>query len=111
MMHQNLPPVTATKGYIQGLNGLRCLSIMIVIIGHFFLGEYSGISSLGGYIFFAISGFLITRLLLAEAKETGDVRIGAFYYRRFLRLLPVLIVYIIVVVIFAQMHSIPTPLV
>ena len=109
MTHANLPPVSATKDHIQGLNGLRCLSIMIVILGHFFLGEYSGISSLGVYIFFVISGFLITRLLLAEAKETGDVRIGAFYYRRFLRLFPVLIVYMIVVVIFAAMHAIPTP--
>lgn len=108
-MTQILPPISATKGHIQGLNGLRCLSIMIVIVGHFFLGEYSGISSLGVYIFFVISGFLITRLLLAEAKETGDVKIGAFYYRRFLRLFPVLIVYMLVVVIFARMHAIPTP--
>jgi peptidoglycan/LPS O-acetylase OafA/YrhL len=110
-MHQILPPISATKGHIQGLNGLRCLSILIVIIGHFFLGEYSGISSLGVYVFFVISGFLITRLLLAEMKETGDVRIGAFYYRRFLRLFPVLIVYMAVVVIFAQIHAIPTPLI
>jgi peptidoglycan/LPS O-acetylase OafA/YrhL len=109
MMTQILPPISATKGHIQGLNGLRCLSILIVIIGHFFLGEYSGISSLGVYIFFVISGFLITRLLLAEAKETGDVKIGAFYYRRFLRLFPVLIVYMLVVTLFAQMHAIPTP--
>jgi peptidoglycan/LPS O-acetylase OafA/YrhL len=111
MMNQILPPITATKGHIQGLNGLRCLSIMIVIFGHFFLGEYSGISSLGVYIFFVISGFLITRLLLAEAKETGEVKIGAFYCRRFLRLFPVLIVYMIAVVAFARMYSIPTPLV
>lgn len=111
MMIEPLPPVSATKGHIQGLNGLRCLSILIVIIGHFFLGEYSGISSLGVYIFFVISGFLITRLLLAEAKETGEVRIGAFYWRRLLRLFPVLIVYMIVVVLFAQMHSIPAPLI
>lgn len=111
MMNQLLPSVSATRGHIQGLNGLRCLSILIVIIGHFFLGEYSGISSLGVYIFFVISGFLITRLLLAEAKETGDVRIGAFYWRRLLRLFPVLIVYMIIVVLFAQMHSIPTPLI
>ena len=111
MMYPNLPPVSATKDHIQGLNGLRCLSIMIVIIGHFFLGEFSGISSLGVYIFFVISGFLITRLLLAEAKETGEVRIGAFYYRRFLRLFPVLIVYMIVIVLFARSHAIPTPLV
>jgi peptidoglycan/LPS O-acetylase OafA/YrhL len=111
MMSQILPPISATKGHIQGLNGLRCLSIMIVIIGHFFLGEYSGISSLGVYIFFVISGFLITRLLLAEAKETGDVKIGAFYYRRFLRLFPVLIVYMLAVAVFAQMYAIPTPLI
>lgn len=109
MMNQILLPISATKGHIQGLNGLRCLSIMIVIVGHFFLGEFSGISSLGVYIFFVISGFLITRLLLAEAKETGDVRIGAFYYRRLLRLFPVLIVYMIVVVGYARMHAIPTP--
>jgi peptidoglycan/LPS O-acetylase OafA/YrhL len=111
MMHPNLPPISATKGHIQGLNGLRCLSIMIVIVGHFFLGEFSGISSLGVYIFFVISGFLITRLLLAEAKETGEIKVGAFYYRRLLRLFPVLIVYMIVIVLFARTNEIPTPLV
>ena len=108
-MSTNLPPVTASKGHIPGLNGLRCLSIMIVLIGHFFLGELSGISSLGVYIFFVISGFLITRLLIAEAKDTGNVDIPAFYVRRFLRLYPVLIVYMIVVVVFSRLHALPTP--
>lgn len=95
MLRLNSNQIKACRGYIPGLDGLRAISIGIVLFGHFFLEKYLGFSALGVYIFFAISGFLITRLLFAELNETANIRIGMFYYRRFLRLYPVLIAYML----------------
>ncbi|MEZ5946595.1 MAG: acyltransferase [Hyphomonas sp.] len=81
----------AGYGYIPGLDGVRCLAVAIVMIAH---AGYERIvpGGLGVTVFFFISGFLITRLLLAEASEKGRIGIGNFYIRRFLRLLPALYV-------------------
>jgi peptidoglycan/LPS O-acetylase OafA/YrhL len=99
----------ARRGYIPGLDGLRALSISIVLAGHFFLGRFQGFSSLGVYIFFVISGFLITRLLLAECKETGTVSATKFYFRRLLRLYPVLIAFVLVVSLIAATRGLAVP--
>jgi peptidoglycan/LPS O-acetylase OafA/YrhL len=53
-----------------------------------------GISAIGLKVFFVISGFLITRLLLAENKKAGNISLKNFYIRRLLRLYPVIIVYV-----------------
>lgn len=90
--------------FIKGFDGLRALSITAVILTH--LGVYDlmfdydlnprpaylihGIT--GVTLFFTISGFLITLLLLNERKVTGTVNIRNFYARRFLRLLPPLVI-------------------
>jgi peptidoglycan/LPS O-acetylase OafA/YrhL len=89
----------AAHGNVPSLDGLRAVSIAIVLMGHMVLpASLLGISALGVKIFFFISGFLITRLLLAENRASGHVSLGNFYIRRFLRLYPVLIVYMILVV-------------
>ena len=86
----------AAYGLVPGLNGLRAVSILLVLIGHFAVPEqFKGISALGVFLFFAISGFLITRLLFAENKKFGNINLMQFYYRRYLRLYPVLIFYIL----------------
>jgi len=90
MVSKRLAP-KAEYGYIHGLDGLRALAVMIVIIAH------TGLTSIipGGFgvtVFFFISGFLITRLLLAERDKKGYINYGNFYTRRFLRLLPALFV-------------------
>ena len=86
----------AAYGFIPSLNGLRAASILLVVIGHFALPErFSGVSALGVFLFFAISGFLITRLLFAEDKKFGSINLKGFFYRRYLRLYPVLIFYLI----------------
>src|SRR4051812_23665853 len=69
------------------LDGLRAVSVMVVLLFH---GEIAGFG--GGYlgvsIFFTLSGYLITSLLIAERAGTGTTRVGAFYVRRAKRLLP-----------------------
>lgn len=75
---------------ILGLDGLRALSVLVVFFHH------TGVTSFhGGYIgvevFFVLSGFLITRNLLAEQTANGTINYLAFYIRRAKRLYPALI--------------------
>ncbi len=81
-------------GYNPALDGLRALAIAAVVAQH------AGIPGVKGYhgvtLFFVISGYLITRLLLQEHYRTGRLRLGAFYRRRFARLAPALIVAVLV---------------
>jgi peptidoglycan/LPS O-acetylase OafA/YrhL len=74
-------------GEIAGLDGLRALSVLAVMFAHFGFGHIVP-GGLGVTVFFFISGFLITTLMLREAHATGGVAIGRFYARRLLRLQP-----------------------
>lgn len=98
-------------GHLPGLDGLRALSIMIVMVGHFLLGRAAALSTIGVYIFFVISGYLITRLMFAEQARFGAVDVGRFYARRFLRLYPVLIVFLLAIVATAIAAERPRPLI
>ncbi|HLO66137.1 MAG TPA: acyltransferase, partial [Holophaga sp.] len=75
--------------YIMGLDGLRALSVLVVLCYHAHLPWARG-GYLGVEVFFVISGFLITRLLVLEHGETGRISLGRFWFRRFKRLLPAL---------------------
>ena len=75
------------RGQIPGLDGLRALSVLTVIYGHYGFGAWLP-GGLGVTVFFFISGFLITTLLLREIHATGKLAIGRFYLRRLLRLQP-----------------------
>src|SRR5947199_6345557 len=95
--------LAAKNGRVQSLEGLRAISILLVLFGHFLLPpSVAGISGFGVTIFFFISGFLITRLLFAEIKANGDIDIKSFYLRRILRLYPVIVVSILLCVILAS---------
>jgi len=76
-------------GFIAPLDGLRGIAIILVVFAH---ASYEGFASfVGGVdIFFAVSGFLITTLILQEDRSQGGVDLRAFYIRRALRLLPLL---------------------
>lgn len=78
-------------GYRKGLDGLRGVAVLSVMIYHSGLirGGFLGVD-----VFFALSGFLITSLLLEERAATGAVDIRSFYFRRALRLLPALLVFV-----------------
>jgi peptidoglycan/LPS O-acetylase OafA/YrhL len=92
------------QNYFPSLDGLRGISIIFVIIGHFFfkrdillLKIFS--ADLGVIIFFVISGFLITTLLLREKEKTGKISLKKFYVRRSLRIFPVAYLYLFVLLI------------
>jgi len=76
--------------YFAGLDGLRCFSILAVIGYHANLTTTSLFQrgQFGVDLFFVISGFLITTLLLREQASTGRVSLSAFYLRRGLRIFP-----------------------
>ncbi len=76
--------------FFGALDGLRCLSILMVI-WHHAGGQRPGMlgrGQLGVALFFAISGFLITTLLLREREARGQISLRGFYYRRTLRIFP-----------------------
>jgi peptidoglycan/LPS O-acetylase OafA/YrhL len=70
---------------IPGLDGARALAVLLVVAGHF---GFPINSSLGVLIFFVLSGFLITWLMLKEVDTSGTVNLKNFYMRRMLRIFP-----------------------
>jgi peptidoglycan/LPS O-acetylase OafA/YrhL len=87
--------------YLPGLNGIRWIAALAVVVHHIeqfkatlrvpHVYDHPAIWSFGGQgvgLFFVLSGYLITMLLLTEADRTGRVAIGAFYVRRVLRIFP-----------------------
>jgi peptidoglycan/LPS O-acetylase OafA/YrhL len=77
--------------YRPGLDGLRALAVAGVVLYHAEPGWLPG-GYLGVDLFFVLSGFLITSLLLAERDRTGTVDLGRFWLRRARRLLPAVVV-------------------
>ena len=75
-------------GYRPALDGIRGIAIAIVVLFHAFGWPREG--TFGVDLFFVLSGFLITLILLKEQSESGTIGIRAFYYRRARRLLPAL---------------------
>ncbi|MBK9712492.1 MAG: serine hydrolase [Kouleothrix sp.] len=75
--------------YLPGLDGLRALAVVGVLLYHADLGVWGGF--LGVESFFVLSGFLITALLLAEWRGRGRIDLVAFWARRARRLLPALL--------------------
>ena len=81
---------TTRLGYRPALDGIRAIAVIPVMVGHAVSrlapGGYSGVR-----LFFVLSGFLITTLLVEEWSDRCSIRLGAFYVRRALRLLPALL--------------------
>ena len=77
--------------YLPGLDGLRAIAVSAVLVYHANHNWLTG-GFLGVEVFFVISGYLITLLLLSEKERTGTVRLGQFWLRRARRLLPALFV-------------------
>ncbi|MHB8438134.1 MAG: acyltransferase family protein [Acidimicrobiales bacterium] len=88
----SLGPVTrAGPARVVSLDGLRALLVAGVILYHLDGGRLrSATGEVAVIVFFVLSGFLITALLLDERARSGQVRLGAFYARRIRRLLPAL---------------------
>src|SRR5665213_999099 len=79
---------------LPSLDGLRAVSILFVLIGHWSQGHSSPdlrlihLADLGVLVFFVISGYLITTLLCREGQKRGEVSLRRFYLRRTLRIFP-----------------------
>ncbi len=95
-----------TWQHLPALDGLRAAAVVAVLLFH--AGHLQG-GFLGVDLFFALSGFLITSLLLRDADH-GGVRLLAFWGRRFRRLLPAVFVLIAVVALGAWMFGSPADL-
>ncbi len=91
---------------LAGLDGLRALAILAVMGYHFgFPGLPGGF--LGVDLFFALSGYLITTLLLAEHRRAGRIRLRAFWARRARRLLPCLVLVIVAASLYVRFVAPP----
>ena len=100
--------MATTSRRIPSLDGLRAISIAFVLFEHLSGTHGAPISletvhhrmgelgSLGVRIFFVISGFLITTLLVEETKATGRISLGAFYVRRMFRIFPAAYTFVLV---------------
>src|SRR6476620_9337140 len=86
--------------YLPGIDALRALAVLAVFFYHSSVDWMPG-GFLGVDVFFVISGYLITSLLLREVRRGGHVRLGRFWLRRARRLLPAVGVLIAVTMIAA----------
>jgi len=88
-MNSTPSPTTPDRFRVPGLDGIRALAVATVIVFHLLPGTLIG-GYLGVDIFFVVSGFLITTLLLREHSATGRISLRGFWTRRARRLLPAL---------------------
>jgi peptidoglycan/LPS O-acetylase OafA/YrhL len=99
------PPGAAEHGRLRSLDGLRAVSILMVLLGHssgtrgfvrlnFGIGDFA---HLGVLVFFVISGFLITTLLMHEYDQHGRISLRLFYARRSVRIFPASYAYLTVI--------------
>ena len=84
-------PVKGDQKYLPGLDGLRALAVAAVVAYHLGYGWAQG-GLLGVGVFFTLSGYLITDLLLGQWRRSGKMHLGDFWLRRARRLLPALFV-------------------
>ena len=90
-------PVGSSQRYMPGLDGLRAIAVIAVIAYHLDPDWVPG-GLLGVGVFFTLSGYLITDLLLGQREATGRLQLGNFWLRRARRLLPALFLMLAVVV-------------
>ena len=89
------PPAADAPGRRRDIQGLRAIAVLLVVLFHAELPVPGGF--VGVDVFFVISGFVITAMLMREWSQHGRIRFGHFYFRRFLRLTPALALVVAVV--------------
>jgi peptidoglycan/LPS O-acetylase OafA/YrhL len=109
------------KSYIPTLNGWRAIAVLLVVGAHSLsmllnsdtkigsvVGSIFSHAGVGVDVFFAISGFLISTLLLNEKDKTGTINLSGFYTRRAFRILPPMLVYLAVLGVLKITDVIPS---
>ena len=108
-------PVAQRAERLPSLDGLRAVAIVLVVVGHGlnsipsppglvrFISPIVGNGHLGVCLFFTLSGYLITYLLLRERDRRGAISLGAFYLRRVLRIFPAAYAYLATVALLATL--------
>ena len=91
-------------GYMASLDGVRGLMTLGVLLAHTRMALFGG-ALIYMDVFFAMSGYLITSLLIADYQKRGAIRLKKFYIRRFMRLYPALAAMIILFVAFCWLFS------
>src|SRR5438477_12091405 len=89
-------PTESAQRYVSGLDGVRAVAVLCVIAYHLNVPWAQG-GLLGVGVFFTLSGYLITDLLLSHWRRYGSLGLGRFWLRRARRLLPALFVMLAVV--------------
>ena len=96
--------VLAHSGHIPGLDGIRALALGLVLFSHHVIYDrfthlrpFAVAGFIGVGVFFVLSGYLITTILLREEERTGSISLRLFYLRRALRLFPALWLYLLVI--------------
>src|SRR6266446_371544 len=85
----------STAAWLPHLDGLRAVAVYLVVLYHAGSKPFSG-GFVGVDVFFVLSGFLVTRLLLRDIARSRSIQFGRFYSRRFRRLLPAAFVTLVV---------------
>ena len=88
------PDPPNTLSYRPDLDGLRSIAVYLVLLFHTGLAWVKG-GFIGVDLFFVLSGFLVTSVLLGEMAKTGGIKLGRFYSRRVRRLLPAALVVVV----------------
>jgi peptidoglycan/LPS O-acetylase OafA/YrhL len=101
--------------YASELDSIRGVALVLVVLAHLWIiwptwtfhSDFSDGGFLGADLFFVLSGFLITGLLLDEEARTGRVRLRSFYWRRALRILPPLWFYLAAHAVYSSVAGYP----
>lgn len=98
--------------YIPCLNGIRAFAICLVLASHLIhsgipqvlvcIFQFGSLGTLGVRLFFVLSGFLITEILLRELVKTGKIRLKRFFMRRILRIFPCFYSYLVILVVLSK---------
>ena len=92
-------PGRPVNGRIAGLDVIRGVAIGLVMLRHAAPDLFAGAGVVGVVMFFALSGYLITGLLLGELEANGRIDLGRFYRRRVRRLVPALVLLVVGIVV------------
>ena len=106
---EGTPEARRSGSHIAGLDGIRAVAVIGVLGFHAGVAGFAG-GLLGVDIFFVLSGYLITSLLVAEWSKTGTVAFLRFYERRARRLLPGLFLVLLLVAVYARWFAEPDTL-